>query len=284
MKPILIHVHLYYHEMWPELERYLRSIPKSLSRRIYVTLVERNPEVEASILRFDPKATILQVENRGFDVGPFVQVLNMVNLDDYSLLIKLHSKRDMPLGSAVGSINLSGDRWRKMLLAFLRPVGFRCALRAFRQDPKLGMTGHASLIFRECLCDSVYNQSVTFLQKLGLPEKDFAYIIGTMFMCRAELMKPIQQLGFSMQDFELPDRRRTEALAYTLEALLCWIVTAQGYELRDCFTPFPKFQAKFIVTRDKVFRFLFRKKVTESGRFIVKVCGIPVIVTRKRNV
>lgn len=283
MKPVLIHIHLFYHDMWPELEQHLRSLPPELPSRLYVTLAEHREETEARILNFDPRAQIILTENRGFDVGPFVQVLNGVNLDDFSLVIKLHSKRDMPAGSRIGHVNLGGDRWRKLLLAFLQPAAFRRVLRAFEQDARLGMTGHNALIFRRCLHDCVYNQSAELLKKVGLPVKDFAYIIGTMFLCRATLLKPIQQMGFTIQDFEPPDRRHPEALAYTLEALLCWVITAQGYKLRDCFTPFPRLQTAFSIVKDGVLRFLYRQKKTSSGRLIIKVCGVPVFISRKHS-
>lgn len=37
------------------------------------------------------------VPNLGFDLGPFVYALDKVNLSDYSYVIKLHTKRDIPL-------------------------------------------------------------------------------------------------------------------------------------------------------------------------------------------
>ena len=58
------------------------------------------------------------VKNLGFDLGPFVHVLNEVNLNDYSYVIKLHTKRDIPLNGKKDWYTGSG--WRDALLKFIR--------------------------------------------------------------------------------------------------------------------------------------------------------------------
>lgn len=282
MKPILVHIHIFYPEMWAELKAYLSNLPQSCPFRLFVTLVQHYPELESDVLAFAPDAQIIIVENRGFDVGPFVQVLNSVNLDDYSYCIKLHSKRDMPEWSSIGKVSLAGSLWRDYLLSFLKKENIGRVLHAFEHDPKLGMTGHYRLVFYKCLHDCVYNQSAELLKKVGLPVKNFAYVIGTMFMCRAALMKPIQQMGFTMQDFDPPDRRHPEALAYTLEGLLGWVVTAQGYELRDCFTPHWKLRRFLGAVVGVPASFVYSNKITSSGRHIVKICKIPVYISKKK--
>lgn len=282
MKPILVHVHLFYPEMWAELKAHLANLPKNRPFRLFVTLVQHYPEIEADIMAFAPEAQIILTENRGFDVGPFVQVLNSVCLDDYSYCIKLHSKRDMPAGSGVGCSNLEGPIWREYLLSFLKPGNIDRVLRAFDTDPKLGMTGHFRLVFYKCLHDCVYDQSAELLRKVGLPVTNFAYIIGTMFMCRAELLKPIQQMGFTMQDFDPPNRHQPFALAYTLEGLLGWVITAQGYELRDCYTSFPALRRVVGDVLHVLADFFYKDKTTATGRRIIKVCRVPVYISRQK--
>ena len=102
MKPILVHVHIYYEFLWPELKSCLKNID-GYTHQIVVTLVKENPKLQEDILSSFPNAKIEIVENLGFDLGPFIHVLNEVNLDDYSYVIKLHTKRDIPTKESFSS-------------------------------------------------------------------------------------------------------------------------------------------------------------------------------------
>lgn len=94
MTHILTHVHLYYIDMWPEIKEKLANI--TVSYDLFVTLNNRNERLQQDILNFKNDAVIQIVDNRGFDVGPFIKLLNSVDLDQYDYIIKLHTKRNMP--------------------------------------------------------------------------------------------------------------------------------------------------------------------------------------------
>ncbi|MDO5462365.1 MAG: rhamnan synthesis F family protein, partial [bacterium] len=81
MKPILIHTHVYYADMWTEQRDCIASF-EDYPYTLYVTLLEGATEIKDKILADYPNAKILFVENRGYDIWPFIHVLNNVNLDD----------------------------------------------------------------------------------------------------------------------------------------------------------------------------------------------------------
>lgn len=94
-KPILVHVHIYYPEMWYELRQCIQNIvPHSFD--LYVTMVEEHQDIITDIKDSFPSAKIKVVENRGYDIYPFIKILNNLDMDDYSYVIHLHTKRDMP--------------------------------------------------------------------------------------------------------------------------------------------------------------------------------------------
>lgn len=107
MSRILTHVHVYYTRMWPEIETRLQNITEPYD--LFVTLPLENEPLRADVLRFKPDASVSVVENRGFDVAPFIDVLNRVDLNKYDYVVKLHTKRDMPAGSLVNGFDLSGE-------------------------------------------------------------------------------------------------------------------------------------------------------------------------------
>ena len=94
MKPILVHLHLYYKDMLKTMLAYIDNI-SNYDYDLYVTMVEEDENTIKQIKEFNNRANIIKVSNRGFDVWPFICVLQKVNLDDYSYIIKLHTKRDM---------------------------------------------------------------------------------------------------------------------------------------------------------------------------------------------
>ncbi len=94
MKPILAIVHVYYPEIWPELEECLLNI--TVPYELYVTTNEQNKDIQNDVLKLKKDAHFEIVENRGYDVGPFMQIINKINLDDYSYVVKLHTKRNLP--------------------------------------------------------------------------------------------------------------------------------------------------------------------------------------------
>lgn len=292
MKPLLIHMHVYYPQLWPELRdgmAYLSGL--GLSFHLVVTLVEELPEVEAEVRSLFPEAEVRMMPNRGYDIAPFLEVIRSVNLDDYSYVIKLHTKRDveqdMVFLCAAATFNMKGSRWRDALLAFFRPGNFERCLREFDENPQCGMVAHHLVICpRVTPLDNhqyhTWNRAVDLVRQMGLPEPpNQHFVMGSLFMCRAGLLKPLQNLDVKPEDFPPPDPDHLEeTLAHVLERCLGAVITAQGYELRDCFSPRTDYVKEFVcVMLERVGHFFFYRKVTRKGKLLVKVCKIPVLYT-----
>ena len=91
MKTLAVHLHLYYTEQLPNIIKYLKSL-EDVDYDLFVTMVEIDKGIEEQIKAFNKKANIRVVENRGYDIGPFVDFLHKINLDDYKYILKLHTK------------------------------------------------------------------------------------------------------------------------------------------------------------------------------------------------
>ncbi len=275
MKPILVHLHLFYPDMWQELKAYLSQVFQ-YPYELYITTVQPYPNIQADVLSLGVNAHYQVVANRGFDVGPFIHILNQVNLSDYSYIIKLHSKRDVAFGMRVNDYNVGLKLWREYLLSFIKHLP-QC-IESFSQDTQLGMVADYHLIKTSEKDDlSSVQQTKHLLTKLNLPSDKFAYVAGTMFMCRAHLFKALQQLNLTIDDFSIPDRNATTSLAHTLERFFGALILAQNYQIKDCFTP-TKTQtlAKISLPLRKICAFLIRPKVSKSGILTIKFCKIPI--------
>lgn len=280
----LIHVHVFYTEMWAALSELLRNT-NNHSREIWITLGEDKAFLEHEIKQDFPDARILYVENRGYDIGPFVEVLKQVDVCNYQYCIKLHTKRDIAEQSRIGYIDVSGAKWRQYLLSFMQKNNFEKVLQAFSNNPKLGMVGHHALCCKKEYTDKhAWEQSRKWLCEYGLLSNNAAaklsYIAGSMFMCRAALLTPVKEI-LSKMEFEIPSRDNPSTISHWAERLMGHAITAAGYELADTYTCR---QSRFHTCassllkffRFLIIRFFYQKKITRHGKTVIKICKVPV--------
>lgn len=228
---ILVHLHLYYADMLSEMINRLRSL-EGRDYDLYVTLGKDDPLVKKDILSFKNDARILVVDNRGYDLAPFLAVLHEVDLDKYDYLIKLHTKRDLPAPAELPRCCFRGSQWRECLTGFMKDrTALDKALKLFIQKPEIGMLSHYKLLISAAKEDREANRRAEeIMQKLGLKVRDRHFIAGTMFICRAGIMKPLLRLPYTAADFDVPAADHAGGtLAHALERVLSWLVAAQGF-------------------------------------------------------
>ena len=284
MKPILIHCHIYHVQFWEELKKCIQNV-EQYPIDLYVTMVENHEDIQKDIVKNFPHAKVQIVEGRGFDVGPFIHVLNQVNLDDYSYIIKLHTKRDLPKDD-LRFRRMHSDIWRNNLLLPFRDRGIlHQYIENLEKCPMVGMSACYKL-FIKSNSDKVFDKISrkvfkSFLHKKKLKNISFQYVGGTMFIVRASLFKYIQNMGLSLQDFSFSNRNEKGDLAHIFERFFGYVVYIQGHTIRDVIVS--EKTEKAFQRREKIklilyqlFRFFFQKKVTKSGKLIIKICEIPV--------
>lgn len=280
-RSILVHLHIFYTEQWPELRQALQAIPADHPWDLWVTMVEEHPDTAREIRSFKPQAHIEIVANRGYDTAAFLEVLRRVELSRYRYCMKLHTKRTVPAThyrhSFRSPFNLGGGAWRRYLMCFATPEHLPQCLHALEHGT--GMVGDHRLIRRNI----TKNDKVAIagardlLRRLHLPDAKVEWVAGTMFICRAELLAPLQQLQVRTEDFPPPDADHSVNLAHVVEALLGGVITAQGQRIEDAYTPaYQRFLRRLAAYAGMVGRFLLFTKRTRKNRLLIKVCKIPV--------
>lgn len=282
----LVILHIYYEYMWPELKSYLMNLNKG-SYDLVVTLSNDNEELKQEILSFNDKALIILTENRGYDVWPFIKALSKVNLDDYQYLIKLHTKRDLPDSSIIIIDNhyfFKGRKWRQYLLSFISSkANFDKCVETLDNDPSVGMINSMMLLdgtrlnqkFRDLHLKYCIEKAKSLLESIKinpLPNDKVNYIGGTMFMCRASIMKPLLKLNLCADDFAAVQRENENELAHVLERVFGWLVTSQGYRFSDPYTTKEDIKKQLperIICRIKTFP-LRHRIFSKIMRFIIR--------------
>lgn len=278
IKPFLVHVHIFYVEMYYELKQKLSNI-SNYKYDLFFTFVKEYPDVFNDIHNSFPSAHIEVVDNRGFDVGPFIYTLSKVKLDDYSYIIKLHTKRSLD-SKNIFSIQ-SGGRWRNSLYSFLNSEAiFNSVVKRLENNPSIGMHGAANLIFNRYTDPKKTHKACDeYLKERNFPLISYRFVAGTMFMARASLFKELLSLENSLKDFEAPDLSHEGCqLAHIYERLFGYFVEKQGKQICDCTENLFWFKFKYGLIN--LFRivgpFVFSVRVTRRNKILVKVLKVPV--------
>lgn len=275
---VLVHAHVYYVRMWNELENCIKNI--SLPYELFVTLVQDNPKLRQEILKFNPSAQIRIVENRGYDVWPFIDTLNRVNLDDYAYIVKIHTKRDTDMYHVGNGYSFENDGWRKALLKFVSsPKIFNKCCAAFEKKSGIGMITSFDCIHGV----GTYPDALLYAKRnypdyvLGL--SDYKFVTGTMFMARAEIFKPIQKMNIDVSLFAVPDKKHSTQFAHVMERTFGEAVYYAGYTIAD---PISSQYERKHRRRDINIKIkfswisLFQFKYIKKQKLVVKVFGIPL--------
>ena len=280
MKSLLIHVHVFYPELWIEIRNCLNSI-RSYSYDLFVTLPDDTAELKEEITRLFPNAKVEVVENRGYDVAPFVHILNQVNLENYQYIVKIHTKKNMNEEATINGFSVSGNRWRKFLLRFLKnEKTFQDCIDGFEKHSSLGMVCDFRLIMSLSSDNGRLRALVgDWAKKMGfsLHGKE-RFVAGTMFIARANLFEKFKRLNLRMSDFEAGRVDHLMGLAHVMERILGVLVYSQALTITDCFTPvwlqWGLTKGPFFAK--KIWAFIYKDKVTRSGRRIIKIFKLPV--------
>ena len=150
MTKIAVHLHLYYLEQLDEILQRL-SYLDGCKYDLFVTMSELNPQAHEKILKFNPHAIIWQTQNFGYDIGPFIDFLHKIKLDNYDYVLKIHTKRMSSDYCQFNHKRFSVKTWRNMLLdgVLCSPQSVLDNLRIMAENPTVGMIGNDYILTDE---------------------------------------------------------------------------------------------------------------------------------------
>lgn len=270
---VLAIVHVYYHSMWDELERCLLNIAADDDLTLLLTLSSPSPKLEQRIKECFPGVRIELVANKGYDIWPFLQMLELVNLDDFDLLVKLHTKREMNSRHGMKGVWTPGSVWRDNLLSFCRTLKNWTLTKVQFTQPRVGMVSHELNCYgrQHDYCQFHYPDLNNILNRMGFDmPSNGRFVAGAMFAARPHLFKPFRGL-YQEEDFLVPDKTHTEGLPHQLERILGLATCAQGFTIGS-------FDGTNIRQKElvrNVLRFFWYRQRT-SSHVRLRLLGIPV--------
>ena len=147
MKRIIVIFHLYYEDQLPYFIGLLSNI-HGVEWDLLVTGNSISERAVASLRSFKPDVRFLETENVGYDVWPFIKAVGAVDLSEYDVVFKLHTKNST--GGTTFRVNgfpMKGFEWRNELAGSLlrSKRQFSEVLSLFENHSDAGMVCSAKL-------------------------------------------------------------------------------------------------------------------------------------------
>ena len=275
MKKLAVHLHIYYQNQMKELLQYMQNLD-GVDYDLYITVAQENADLLNKITAVYPQAKIWQVENRGYDIGPFIDFLHHIDLDDYEYILKLHTKGKKSKNYTwLNGHRLDNALWGRVLWDSMLKNKERLTknLNMMDRRPKIGMLGS-----KYCFTSAKQNYEKLLpqinIEMWRINQKsvaEVAFIAGSMFLAKAKLLQPLK--AYKQEDFEPTNGEIKEGtLAHIVERVMGALIIEQGYKIKAI--KHDHYGLYFLFANIK--RFLFQQKVTNSGKKLIKVCKLPI--------
>lgn len=238
---ILVCLHLYYMESWGMIHRYLKNLkPYNHDLIVSYTLTNYNEKTLNKIKEAYPNVTFYGYENNGFDLGPFMDVLRKVDLSQYDIVYKLHSKGvKRPFIFIYGNIFKYKDWFFNLYNGILSPLNVHKTVEHLMGDEKCGIVAAKNLIVKDPLHKQYFVKKAC--ESLNVPYlENYNFVAGTCFAIKAQLLQPIKDLNLTIDDFQ-GTRRGEFSLAHAIERIMCF-VEVQNYHACGNKVVYPKYR------------------------------------------
>ena len=207
--------------------------------------VSANPsEVRKVSLAFEALSHLCRLEvksfpNVGRDMAPFFVGFGK-ELLGYELVLKLHGKKSphnselqdwlpLTLQGLLGAPWIVQQHWAMLLGSTVGVTSIPPPQPVASAIERDGSWGHQARSFHRCARER---------ERLGLsglqPHKPFSFPVGSMFWCRAEVLKPLVDLNLRWSSFDREACQLDGTLAHALERLVGLVCTQKlGLECRS---------------------------------------------------
>ncbi len=224
---LAIVIHAFYPDLFRELADYFDAF--QMDFKVFVSAPTAKIDEIRAILK--PKSyhyEIIEVENRGRDIAPFLKIMPQVINEQFPLVLKLHTKKSTP--------NINGEKWRQDTYDYLvHAEQLRRHIEYLRDHPDFGLIGPADYIIP---MHTFWNINGTRVRQLAtrmgvktIYVNNDAFIAGTMFLARTAALEPLVNLGIALDDFETEQGQEDGTLAHAVERAFTYSAKAAGLKI-----------------------------------------------------
>ncbi|MDD3885325.1 MAG: rhamnan synthesis F family protein [Victivallaceae bacterium] len=230
----LVVAHVFYTDLWPELQTALDRIPVKFDLVVTSPFAETKAKL-APLPKNMQRLIFHQTPNRGRDIAPWLHALPVNDHLGYDVALKLHTKKSLERGDDLG------DRWREFLWRSLLFDSDRVAFALNRfADPMFGLLMPVLPPVLSLMGPRVFRwhpddlkQCDQLLARFGLPpvcdriQPEFAP--GSMFYYRPAALAPLLKQPPSYEEFPQEPLARVGTLAHAIEHMPWYIAKGCGF-------------------------------------------------------
>lgn len=236
---LVVVCHVYFLDLVDQLLEKIVNIPIEFD--VLITNASGQPVIEKFESRLNGVRVLeLMVDNHGRDILPLFHLINSGLLEPYELVLKLHTKKSV-WRAEHDQFNDDGESWSNRLLDDLAgsTTQVQKILNSFASNPTIGVvTADGSALNGEFWGD---NQATTaqllWRLQMHLEDRELTFAAGSMYWCRAFLLKALYALELQSLDFEEEAGQVNSTTAHAVERLLGILTDEAGYktvEVSDC--------------------------------------------------
>lgn len=236
---LLVHLHIYYYDQIPYFIEKLSNI-SGVAWDLFITETKHNEDVEKIFNNLRVIPHYIETDNVGYDIWPFIKVVKSVNLDDYDLILKLHTKNIRDHNSKINGCRLNGPQWRNELVdsLLINRKHFGKLINMFKHDDRLGLICSYQLYSKK---SNNRPEDLSMLQnelgRLGFKFQGDRFCAGSMFMAKAGLYGFLQSDNIQASMFEGIARTKSiGSMAHVYERILSMVPYEYSHTVKTIHT------------------------------------------------
>lgn len=229
---ILVYIHIFYIKSIKEIKEYLKNLePYSYDLIVTCTKGVYEKEITDIIKKIKENATIIPCQNRGYDIGPFFEILNKVNLNNYDILFKLQSKGTFHRTSYIyGQIFKDRDWFSYLYEGIIGPFTVHKTINLLNnKNNKIGIVAAKNLIITDPIHKKNFTKKQLAKKQLTIPN-NYQFIAGTCYAQKAKTLKELQKLKLTIKDFE-PSEKGYFSFAHAMERYMTSYIFKKNYQI-----------------------------------------------------
>lgn len=224
---VAVVAHLFYVDLLEEIYAELGNVIEPFDLFVTTPFEGVTPNILNKFSERAQSVTVLVVENRGRDIGPFILLYRTGILDPYLAVLKLHTKRS--------KYSINGDFWRQEIYrGLLGSSKLTRNITELFEQPNVGMVG----IERYYLSNQKYwgadkANTTQLLFEMGVikqeEEPELGFFAGSMFWFKPQAFVPLKLISNEHLMFEPENGMQDGTLAHAVERIFCQVARHQGF-------------------------------------------------------
>lgn len=223
-KKALVILHMFYMDAWVEIKDYLKNL-ECYNYDLVITYIDKfkKQKVLDDIKSFKPEAKVFAVENKGYDLGPFILALKDVDLSQYDVVFKMHGKGiKRPFIFIYDQIFKGKDWFLQLWDGVLGPKTVHETMQKLLTNKSVGLVAASNLIVKDPLHKQSFTIDMAKSYGIDVP-KDYEYVAGTCFAVKSQALECIKSLDIPQDAFKKAEAGKF-SYAHMLERLVCILI------------------------------------------------------------